>query len=62
MKAWNVYMMSKNNTKVRIMKVFTHDEGTEGEAQDEAQRQLSKPGRYSILRQWEDSGNLVAPA
>lgn len=52
MKMYGVMLTEKN----RIMKVLA---GNEEQAQAEAERQLSRPGRYGILRQWEENGKMV---
>ena len=61
MKAWTVYTVSNSGKRVRVTTVYTHDEGSEGEARDEARRTLDRPGRKDILRAWEESGAVVEP-
>ena len=42
--------------KARVMTVGAD---TEGQARAEAHRQLSRPGRYGILKQWKEAGEIV---
>ena len=58
MKSWSVYLPSKTGREVHITTVHAK---TEKEAQDEAWRQLTKPGRTAIGYNWRDMGCHVTP-
>ena len=42
--------------KARILSVYAD---SEDEARAEIERQLSKPGRYQVLKAWREGGRIV---
>jgi len=58
MKSWSVFIPSATERKVHITTVHAE---TEKKAQDEAWRQLSKPGRVAVALNWRDMGCHVEP-